>query len=170
MRPTFRPHYFFTSLFPLTIHLLVGPIHSGKTTRLTNWCATRTDAAGILSPLRTDGRTFVDIRTGATVPMELGAGAPGAIRIGRYAFAPEAFTWANEHLLAEVGRSCVKWLVVDEIGPLELRGEALDPGIRRMLELAQPDLNLVLVVREGLEAAVTAHYDLTRWPVRHFAA
>ena len=101
--------------------------------------------------------------------MELGAGAPGAVRIGRYAFAPEAFTWANEHLLNELSRACVKWLVVDEVGPLELRGEALDPALRRILAQGNPELNLVLVVREGLEDDVIEHYELTRWPLQRFA-
>lgn len=124
----------------------------------------------MLSPRSAAGRLLLDIRTGVAVPMEREAGTPGAIQIGRYTFAPEAFEWANDQLLTEVLRPAAKWLVVDEVGPLELQGEALDPALRHILELAPPDLNLVLVVREGLEEAVTAHYDLARWPVRHFAA
>jgi len=54
--------------------------------------------------------------------------------------------------------------VIDEIGPLELRGEGLEPAVSAVLaaESAAGALvaNLVLVVREGLVDRVIEHYHL----------
>jgi len=167
-----RPDQTYSAVAPpsphMRIHLLSGPIHSGKTTRLAAWSAGRSDVAGILSPLRTDGRTFIDIRSGACFPMEVGITAPDAVRIGRYAFAPEAFAWAVERLLANAPRPDVRWLIIDEIGPLELLGEGFDGVLRDIIRLNRPGLNLVLVVREGLAEQVIGHYDLARLNPRVF--
>lgn len=141
--------------------ILTGPLHSGKTTQLAAWCAARNDVGGVLSPvLSTTGRTFVDIRTGEQFPMTATPLDRAVVQIGRYAFASAAFAWAGERLRQATTNPGIRWLVVDEVGPLELRGEGLDSALRGLLPDLGPSLNVVLVVREAAVEAVAHHYGL----------
>lgn len=147
---------------PVTIELITGLIHSGKTTRLSAWCADQPPGtvAGILQPRRPGGRVLVDVTTGEEVPFEAPADAPAAAvqRVGRFTFAAGAFEWAAARLAQAAADPAVQVIVVDEIGPLELRGLGLDAAVRAVLAARHPARRLVLVVRTHLAAAVRAHY------------
>ena len=55
-----------------------------------------------------------------------------------------------------------KWLVIDEIGPLELRGGGLEPMVGKILNEYKRTKNnrLIIVVRENLLEKVIEHYKL----------
>lgn len=139
------------------VTILSGPIRSGKTTRLAAWAHGRSDVAGVLSPDRAGGRTFVDLATGASVAMEATDDEP-ALTVGRFSFRTAAFDWANASLLAAVGDRSNPTIVVDEVGPLELAGRGLLPGVRQVL--ARPEGRTILVVRAPLVAAIVETFDL----------
>ncbi len=136
----------------LTIAILTGPTFSGKTGCLARWAAARQDVAGLLSPDGPDGRHFVDLVSGESVPMEARADEPEMVAVGRFRFRAAAFDWANERLFAAASDVRRPIIVIDEIGPIELRGEGLRPGLEAAL--ARLDSPLVLVVRESLVDAV----------------
>ena len=143
------------------VTILTGPIRSGKTTRLERWvagrgAAARDDAAGLLQPDGPDGRLFVDIATGEAEPLEPVGPGEGAVAVGRFRFRAAAFDWANARLVA-AARESAAWLLVDEVGPLELRGEGLRPGLDAAL--ARPG-GMLLVVRDTLVADVRAAFGL----------
>ncbi len=134
------------------------PIRSGKTTRLAAWAAVTPEAAGLLMPDTAAGRVFQDIGSGATWPTAATPDDANPLLIGRFTFSRAAFVRANAALLAAARHPRTRWLVVDEIGPLELRGEGLAPALRQLL--AEPCAGVVLVVREGLREAVAAEFGL----------
>lgn len=131
------------------IFLLNGAIQSGKTTALGQFCR-RAGCDGLLSPLIEGRRFFRRIRNGETRAME--TTGPG-IHIGRFCFDPAAFAWANQQI-EEAWLCNPEWLVIDEIGPLELNGQGLRPAMDYLLSQAEANKNLIFVVRRGLEQAV----------------
>lgn len=141
--------------------LLTGPEHSGKTTAcwkaIPRLRAAGLKVAGFISPPLLDetgtkvGIQMVDLLSGqhqvfARVVEE---GEPATV--GVYRLEPGAVEWARS-ILAAALRANVDWLVLDEIGPLELHHEG---GFAFALEpLADPVRvpNAVVIVRESLAA------------------
>jgi nucleoside-triphosphatase len=66
-------------------------------------------------------------------------------------------------LLEAVAKPHLNWLVIDEIGPLELRGEGLHPAFNLIFDKINPPHQIVLVVREHLLSAVFDYYRLHRF-------
>ena len=138
------------------ILILTGPRGAGKTTlcarfidqaREAGWCV-----AGVLSPARfVDGEKtgidMVDLTSNERRELAMRSfTASSEIRTIGYAFDPQAMGWGNE-ILSE-NRNC-DLLVVDELGPLELRRHqgwqagliALDRGKYRLaLAVVRPEL------------------------------
>jgi nucleoside-triphosphatase THEP1 len=152
----------------MVIHLLTGPIRSGKTTRLAAWAAATPGTAGVLMPDTPRGRVFRELRTGFEWPTAARLGDWRPLRIGRFQFGRAAFAWAESALLGAATHPATHWLVMDEVGPLELRGEGLALALRAILALPQPPPALVLVVRQALAAAVVQEFGLGKWQVRPF--
>jgi len=134
--------------------VLSGPVHAGKTTFLERalplWAARGLACAGFVSPAVTDeagetGYDLVEIATGRRQPYLRRHGAPGAERIGPYVFVPETLERART-IIREAGPSGL--LVVDEVGPLELRGGGLWPALRDALDA--PGRTLLCVVRADI--------------------
>jgi hypothetical protein len=88
---------------------------------------------------------------------------PRVVAVGRYAFWRSAFERAADALRdAAAAAPPPAWLVIDEIGKLELRGEGFAAALRAVLALppaSQPG-TLVLAVREGLVDDVVAAFAL----------
>lgn len=151
------------------IHLLTGPIRSGKTTHLWDWATGRDDLAGFLSPDHAGSRHFYDLRTRQWLPFEAPTTAPEAdvVLIGRFRFWRDSLRRAQGWLQAGL-TDPRPWLVIDEIGRLELQGQGLEPMastvIRHYQEVQGPG-RLLLVVRDTLLPAVQAHYDLSNCPL-----
>jgi nucleoside-triphosphatase len=144
--------------------LLTGDRGAGKTTLLLG-LAGRLRAAGlavggIAAPVvevagARAGYDVVALASGARAPlcrMEEGAGEPA---VGPFRFRAEGLELGRAALAASDHRDVV---MVDEIGPLELRGEGWAPALPPVL--ARAGAVAVLAVRPGLVAAVTARWDL----------
>jgi len=136
------------------IHVLAGPLHSGKTTLLTASCAAWRTAGfrfdGFLSPTvwagdRIEGYDLVDLRTETKIPYLRREGQPDWERSGSFFFRPEALTQA-QIIIRRVPKEEV--LIVDEFGPLELRGGGLRPALNDVL--GRPGHKVLLVVREDI--------------------
>ncbi|RAK65938.1 hypothetical protein [Hymenobacter edaphi] len=148
----------------MQIHLLSGPIRSGKTTRLRRWAAGCPNVGGLLMPTDAHGqRHFLDLGSGLQWPAAARPGQWPVQQVGRFRFSPTAFNWANAVLRGAATEPAVQWLVVDEIGPLELRGLGLAPALTALLAAPRLPEHLVLVVRAGLVEAVWHRFQLARW-------
>lgn len=100
---------------PGRVRLVHGPIDSGKTGR-------GRSVGGVLARKTPQGRRFVGLAAGDAVALEHPAPDEVAVAVGRFLFRQAAFAWAEARIKAAVAAGC-DVVVIDEIGPLELRGE-----------------------------------------------
>ncbi len=147
--------------------ILSVPVQVGKTTRLQAWVAEAQSKGqrfgGFLMPDNAVGQRMLQ-------PLSLGAFAQpiedpvaGDLSIGRFRFRTAAFQAALAALDAALEETA-DWVVVDEIGPLEIRkAQGLEPGFgpwihRWRQQMDRP--NLLLVIRDFLLEEATKTYDL----------
>jgi nucleoside-triphosphatase THEP1 len=146
------------------INILTGPIQSGKTTRLIAWVKYHQHCAGILSPIINNQRHIYSILANDYRILE--ANPDNALRkditkIGKYSFLQSTFDWAKEQL-QQAMENKPRYMVLDEIGPLELNGKGLEPMVSTILQNYERSEkhHLILVVRENLLDDVISHYNL----------
>lgn len=147
------------------IYLLTGPIRTGKTTRLTTWLEGR-NAAGILTPDREEIRWMKILSRNEWLPFEVDAETDLAtIEIGRFQFSANAFEQAKSEFRQAIDQQA-PWIVVDEVGKLEVKGKGLEPAITTLIEATQTGVysgNLLLVVREELLEMVLEKWKIEVW-------
>jgi nucleoside-triphosphatase THEP1 len=143
------------------IYIFTGEIKSGKTTRLGKWIENNPDADGILAPVIGGKRYLARIRTNEQKLLEY-TGNDRNIELTTicdYKFINSVFDWGKDELYNAFIQK-PGWLIIDEIGPLELRGEALEPMVSKILGENIKGINIVLVVRKVLVEKVIEHYNL----------
>jgi hypothetical protein len=179
------------------VYVVSGRIQTGKTTRLRAWCADRlshplADGArpaidGILAPVVNGHRHLLHVPTGVLRDLEDLSGGASAVNVRRFTFNADVFAWARSCLLGAArptpqSQALPAWIIVDEIGPLELSGGGLEPAVSGLLSLAgfgadgkprvrhsghKPDRSergrtrVVLVIRENLVDDVLKHFGLS---------
>lgn len=140
------------------IYILTGPIQSGKTTKLMQWSANKDDVFGILTPVVEGKRFFLDVSTKEQFKMEADPNEENVFSIGRFVFGRRSFDRAT-NILTKSLKEKSGWLVVDEIGPLELKGEGFDLTIKNIL-LSNIHLNILFVVRDSIIEKVKEYYNI----------
>ncbi|RYY90981.1 MAG: hypothetical protein EOO15_00085 [Chitinophagaceae bacterium] len=148
----------------MNILIFSRPIRSGKTTELATWCSGRAGVQGVLMPDRAGKRFFRDLVSGNEWLAEA-SDDEKALAAGRFLFSEAAFRKTCKHVALGMG---AHWLIIDEIGRLELRGEGFADILRNILE--EPGWapqNLLLVVRDSLLADVIRTFELQRARVIH---
>ena len=140
------------------IYILSGPVHSGKTTHLLRWFSGRKDIGGILSPVINGLRVFQDIRAGTTKKMEA-EGDEEVYLVGKYRFSKSSFEWANDIITKAAQENC-SWLVIDEIGPLEIKEEGFYNTLQQVIQGKGQSFQLVLVVRDSILDSVISKFKL----------
>ena len=143
----------------MRVRLIHGDIGSGKTRRAAAWVeseglAGRT-VAGVLALKAPTGRQFMDIATGDQVALEHPAEDEVAVPVGRFQFRQAAFDWAVDRIGQALGQAGS--VVIDEVGPLELRGAGFAPLLDRLAQ-DHPGIQRVLLVRTGLVEAVADRF------------
>ncbi len=142
------------------ILVLTGPVHGGKTTfierSLARWASRGLAPGGFLSVAVAGssgaaGYDLLELKTGRRQPYLRLQGDPGAERIGPYFFVPSTLELARSLIREADPRDL---LVVDEVGPLELRGGGLWTVLREAL--SRPGLRCLLVAREEILEDVIA--------------
>lgn len=150
-----------------TIFILSGPAHSGKTTRLINWIKNNNGIAGIVAPKINSLRYLQDIAGGEKRRLETHhADNADAVKVGQYVFSGRVFRWAVEVIQMAIVRK-PDWLIIDEIGPLELSGKGLASAVNSVLQCVS-ETNIVLVIRENLVNDVINYYNLDRENIKEF--
>ena len=133
----------------IQINILTGPINSGKTTRLTSWIKTKNNCAGILAPVQ-DGLLYLySIHSQQSKLLEIKdmtSSEKRIIQIGNYCFDREVFEWAQAELISAIKQK-PNWLIIDEIGPLEIEGKGLEPALSKIINQldSQDPMKLLLV-------------------------
>ncbi len=138
------------------IFLLCAPVGSGKTTILHKFCSPE-NCSGILSPKIEGVRYFQNIANGELIKMDADSG----IQIGKHTFSEEAFKRAEKILEDEIS-SDKEWLIIDEIGPLEIRKNA---GFYEILSKIlrsnyTGQIKILIVVRDFLAQEFIQKFEL----------
>jgi nucleoside-triphosphatase len=146
---------------PEQIIILTGDIRSGKTGKLISWCQGRSDVCGLLTPVIEGSRFFWNICSQEQFQMEASY-EEDAFVVGRYRFSRKSF----ERAIAVIQNSIDNdgWLVLDEIGPLELRDEGFSGVIKELLN--QRKGKTLFVVRKALVEDVISHFQLNRFKIK----
>jgi iron complex transport system ATP-binding protein len=132
------------------IHILTGPVHSGKTTLLKNTIPLlrkediRIDGYLSESVWKNNeclGYELIDLKEHQAHPFILKKGKEAWEKVGPYYFVPESLSRAKK-IIHRARNSDLA--VVDEVGPLELAGKGIWPVLATALFSAQPDFFLVI--------------------------
>ncbi len=146
------------------IYILTGEIKTGKTTRLLKWIELQKNCAGIVSPVINSKRHLLCISTKEIKPLEADTETNDhdIICIGKYSFDNKTFQWGKE-ILNRACRQNKEWLIIDEIGPLELRGKGFEPAACELINLYKTKKeSLLVVVRKPLYNKFIQHYGLRK--------
>ena len=141
--------------------ILTGTVGSGKTTCLMRWANAQPHVRGILSPVADSERYFLHYPGGEKRTMEAEADEKEVYVTPRYRFSVRSFSWAV-HLLEKDIRQRPDFLLIDEIGKLELRGEGFSNILCRLLDAGKVP-NLILVVRTELLEAVRIKFGISEY-------
>lgn len=138
--------------------LLVAPVQTGKTSSLVSWSADRSDVHGILTPIVDGKRMFMDAHSRQIFLMEARDGEPDTIATGRYVFSRSNF----EKAISVIRQAMHKegWLVIDEVGPLELTGEGFSEVVKELLEHRREKTILVIRDKEGMIERVKKYFGI----------
>ena len=153
--------------------LVVGEPGSGKT----SWCRKYIDrrrksgssVGGILSPAiekqgQRAGSNALDLLTGQEMPfarLSPYRSFKGGEVVGDYTISRDGILFACSAVERAVGNKC-DLVVIDEVGPLELRGKGLMPAVELTLASA---VNVLLVVRSSLKEALQRRFPKCQFTV-----
>ena len=144
--------------------ILSGSVHSGKTTRLIKWLKDKNNVQGIISPILDGKRYLVNIQSDEKRKLEIDSfsSKENVTKVGKYIFDQSVFDWACKIILDTI-KSNPDWLIIDEVGPLELQGDGLAKAVNKVLSNKNilVGTNLVLVVRDSLMTDFLNHYNLS---------
>jgi len=160
---------------PSKIYLVTGPVQTGKTTRLRAWCDGRSEVDGILAPVVNGQRHLFRISSGEMRNLEELSEGARAVTVRRYRFNAEVFAWARDCLVGAAFKR-PHWIIVDEVGPLELSGGGLEPAVGELLvrvmedapRIRQEPTGVVLVIREHLVDDALKHFGVSPAAVDRF--
>ena len=147
------------------IYIYSEPIRSGKTTAVMNWLKKKPkQAAGFLTPDVDGKRKLFDIAADQYIDFEKDEqSCPDHTRIGNFIFDNAVFRQGQE-LLLNASINWPKWLIVDEIGKLEMeRKEGWEPAVSQVIKLHNNidcQCDMLLVVRDHLLNEAIMHYGL----------
>ena len=144
------------------VYILTGPVQSGKTTRIANWALEKNDVFGILTPVINGKRMFTDVHSREIFEMEANPGETEILMIGKFKFSKVGFSKAIEILRIAMNEKN-GWLIVDEIGPLELRGEGFNEVLKEILQSASNQQKVLLVTRESILEEVIQFFGLRQY-------
>jgi len=150
------------------IYILTGDIRTGKTTALLDWVSGRNDADGLLCPDNENGRRyFLKVKSQKEIELEVEFESEEIITIGPFHFLKSAFKEANNYLLDANKRRDFRYLIVDELGKLELKNEGLHDAAKALIPnfIFNDNRHLIVVVRESLLHVILKYYAISEYLV-----
>lgn len=148
---------------PTRVIILTGPVQSGKTTALQQWIGKK-NVGGFLTPVIEGKRQVLMLPEKLGIPFEAEKASKESISVGRFNLLKSTFDQMNQHI-QEQSSQLFDYVIVDEIGPLELSEEGLYSGLIHLLNNSR--IPLLLVVRENLVQQVIEKFELTKVDLIH---
>lgn len=136
-----------------TVFLLSGAIQTGKSEALLRWCEHK-DVGGFVTPTFLDKKILYNLLNGKKTPFQTEK-SENTIAIGNYFLDKNAFIIANT-IISEAIAIQKEWIVIDEIGKLELNDEGHHVALLELLYNYKG--NILLVVRDTLVEKVIEKY------------
>lgn len=143
---------------PVKVIILTGAVQVGKSTALLRWIEAK-NVGGFLTLIIAGKRMLFSLPQKSYTSFEAVQADAQTITVGRYHLLKSAFDQMNNHLLNQ-SNILFDWLVIDEVGPLELKGEGIYSGLVHVLNNCSNPL--LLVVREGLVQQVIDNFKLEK--------
>lgn len=143
---------------PAKIVILTGEVQSGKSTALLQWVEHR-NAGGFLTQIVAGKRMLFSLPEKVYAPFESVQASEYTLAVGRFHLLKSTFDQMNNQLINQSG-ALFEWLIIDEVGPLELREGGIYPGL--MYVLHHSVTPLLLVVRAGLVQQVVDKFKLEK--------
>ena len=140
------------------IYILTSPIQTGKTTSLVKWSDNRNDIHGILTPDVDGKRLFMNANNRQLFLMEAKEGESETLAVGKFIFSKTNFEKAIQIIHDGINRN--GWLVIDEIGPMELRGEGFHNVLNEVLKKRTGKTLLVVREKENMVEKVKTYFNL----------
>ena len=144
----------------------------GKTSFLREYAARAADrgrsAGGVVAPAvfehgRRIGYDLVDLRRGNRRPLARVVTEPDAEpTVGAYGFEDAAVAAGNAAIIAAV-REGLDIVAIDEVGPLEFRGQGWTPALEVALCECTADQELIVVVRSSLVDELPGRFPSPVW-------
>jgi nucleoside-triphosphatase THEP1 len=156
----------------MSIFIFSGPIHSGKTTELLQWCDQQKNIAGILMPDIDGSRKILDLHTKDVFDIECTDTTntkEQLTSVGRFHFYTAAFKRGNLIITQALAQN-PGWLIIDEAGKLELEGKGFYRSIVKAVEFYQNKKaigNLLITVRESLCEEIISFFKIQNAGVIH---
>ena len=151
------------------IYILTGQVRTGKTSALLKWCNNRAVVDGVLCPDDENGkRYFLNIKSNTKYLLEAEEDAMTEneiISVGRLHFLKKSFNLANDYLARLKDEASFSYLIIDELGKLELQNQGLHVAAKALIQvyMFHKQQHLVLVVRESLIDAILKHYEILKF-------
>ncbi len=101
------------------------------------------------------GFNLVHLKTNKTYPLATTTPTPGFTQYGRFYFDETVFSKVNNLLKS----STSNFIIIDEVGPLEIQDKGWSSAINKLLETNKP---MIWVVRKSLLAPVTNHWQISQ--------
>lgn len=154
----------------MSIYIFSRPIHSGKTTALLQWCNLQKNIHGILMPDINGCRKILNIKTKEIFDIECidptKTNEP-LTPIGKFNFYTAAFEKANTIILDALSQN-PHWLVIDEVGKLELKGEGFYRSVAKVTKVygnKEKPGNLLITVRDSLCEDIISFFNIQNFKI-----
>ncbi len=148
------------------IYVITGKIHGGKTTLVTRLAEQfkkeSITVSGFIAPgsfqqgVRSDF-TLINVKNGEQIPLATLGARKGWMNFRRFSFNPVAFQ-LGEAWIREGVSSQDQLVIIDEVGPMELKGLGWDSTLK-YLEM-QSDIVQLWIVREQMLQEVLGHWNI----------
>jgi nucleoside-triphosphatase len=142
--------------------VLCDKIKSGKSTALMLFAQKMQNTAGIICPdengLRIVYNTYDKTKHVFQLPQVF---SDDDVQIGKYIFAEDGFAFARESITAAL-YSDAEYIIIDEVGKLELDGSGLEPAFSKFMKVAKTlkGKTIILVIRDTLLGMCMVHFKL----------
>ena len=156
----------------MKVYIVTAGRGEGKTTFVRAYAARMAEGGrsvgGIVCPaILQDGQRigydWMDLRCGRQRPLARVVGAPGSGPVvGRYRFDEAAIAEGNAAIMSAVSDD-LDVVIVDEIGPLEFRGQGWAPALERVLQTAARTQEMLVVTRPSLVDQLAARFPSPLW-------
>jgi len=156
----------------MKVYIVTAGRGQGKTSFVRAYATRMTEAGrsvgGIASPAvfqgdQHIGYDLIDLRYARQRPLARVAHQPGTgPMVGKYQFDEAAVAAGNAAIISAVS-SGLDVVIVDEIGPLEFRGEGWAPALERVLQAAAGPQEMLVVTRPSLVDRLPTRFPSPLW-------